>query len=341
MQLRHRGNTTTNHTMSRQALLHSPGSPSSSRHEVATFTCVLCGFENVLPPTDDDEYSSDEEEAPKVFKEPECKLCRFFDTLLMLSGRAVRPKDLQRLAAKRSSGGEYIRAADIVLAFRLWQFNSSVPDRNLDRTVREDLLLANCGWMQAVWLVAHDHDLITYVLLCLLSWWSWRVSFVQIREEGDCVNRFKQLFAKVVLLAHDKYESPRLHTETPHTCRGCCCCFFMYLGMCVCASVVWLVGWLVGWRVVAARYRKVTTKSGLWTVATARRKFTRVALAKLWMTITSPDLRRETSSVLVQGFSTALSGIATAVEQLDLGITTGISQVRTSVTLLQCHAWVL
>lgn len=42
------------------------------------------------------------------------------------------------------------------------------------------------------------------------------------------------------------------------------------------------------------KYRRVTGRSGLWTIGTARRKFTRATLAKLWTTMTSPELRRET-----------------------------------------------
>jgi len=208
--------------MSRQALL----SPRSSIvDETDKFICPVCEFANPVVLRDDIEFDdSDDEDVPK-YEDTVCQLCRFFDMLLMLSGRVTSTKDFQRLAARREAGGEFIRAADVVLAYKLYQFHTMVPSNNYAAEV-----CRRRGW----WVCGN-----------VCHTWTHVCCGPQIDSERQTSNRFKQLFAKVVLLAHDKY-------------------------------------------------RRVTGRSGLWTIGTARRKFTRATLAKLWTTMTSPELRRET-----------------------------------------------
>ena len=113
--------------MSRQALL----SPRSSIvDETDKFICPVCEFANPVVLRDDIEFDdSDDEDVPK-YEDTVCQLCRFFDMLLMLSGRVTSTKDFQRLAARREAGGEFIRAADVVLAYKLYQFHTMVPSNN-------------------------------------------------------------------------------------------------------------------------------------------------------------------------------------------------------------------
>ena len=119
--------------MSRAALLSSTAEDTASE----TWTCGECAYVNKVRPQNRDDFADSDDEGNAVPDvNVECALCRFFDCLLMLSGRVLTEADRNKTAALRAKGDEFVRAADIVLAFKLWQFHTNVKDRHFREEVR-------------------------------------------------------------------------------------------------------------------------------------------------------------------------------------------------------------